>query len=88
MAKGILRPIEGSRPKRIQELHFSGVTSAGFSEPDAPPTRATEDVDVVCEVATRVKSHRLGDRLRERGLQEAMGAGVVLRTGRCGLVIG
>jgi predicted nucleotidyltransferase len=48
-------------------------------EPGAPPTRATEDVDVVCEVASRVKYHRLGDRLRERGLQEAMDAPVICR---------
>jgi hypothetical protein len=50
-----------------------------ITESGAPPTRATEDVDVVCEVATRVKYHRLGDRLRERGLQEAMGAPVICR---------
>ena len=40
---------------------------------------ATEDVDVVCEMATRVKYHRLGDRLRERGLREAIGEPVICR---------
>jgi len=50
-----------------------------ITEPGAPPTRATEDVDVVCEVASRVKYHRLGDRLRDRGLQEAVGAPVICR---------
>lgn len=50
-----------------------------ITEPGAPPTRATEDVDAVCEVASRVKYHRLGDRLRERGLREAMGAPVICR---------
>jgi hypothetical protein len=34
---------------------------------------------VVCEVASRVKYHRLSDRLRERGLQEAMGEPVICR---------
>jgi hypothetical protein len=50
-----------------------------ITESGAPPTRATEDVDVVCEVATRVKYYRLGDRLRERGLQEAAGDRVMCR---------
>lgn len=40
---------------------------------------AAEDVDVVCEVASRVKYHQLGDRLRARGLQEAMGTPVICR---------
>lgn len=34
---------------------------------------------MVCEVASRVKYHRLGDRLRERGLQEAIGEPVICR---------
>jgi hypothetical protein len=50
-----------------------------ITEPGAPPTRATDDVDVVCEVATRVEYHRLGDRLRERGLQEAIDDPVICR---------
>jgi predicted nucleotidyltransferase len=65
----------------LDEVVFVGGATVHLwiTEPGAPPTRATEDVDVVCEVATRVKYHRLGDRLRERGLQEAMGAPVVCR---------
>lgn len=50
-----------------------------ITEPGAPPTRATEDVDVVCEVASRVKYHQVGERLRERGLREAMGEPVICR---------
>jgi hypothetical protein len=50
-----------------------------ITEPGAPPTRATDDVDVVCEVATRTEYYRLGDRLRERGLQEAVGEPVLCR---------
>ena len=50
-----------------------------ITEPGAPPVRATEDVDVVCEVASRVEYYRLGERLRERGLQEAAGEPVLCR---------
>lgn len=65
----------------VDEVVFVGGATVHLwiTEPGAPPTRATEDVDVVCEVATRVKYHRLGDRLRERGLQEAMGEPVICR---------
>lgn len=65
----------------LDEVVFVGGATVHLwiTEPGAPPTRATEDVDVVCEVASRVKYHRLGDRLRERGLQEAMDAPVVCR---------
>lgn len=50
-----------------------------LTEPGAPPARATEDVDVICEVATRAEYYRLGDRLRERGLEEAAGEPVLCR---------
>jgi len=50
-----------------------------LTEPGAPPARATEDVDVICEVTTRVEYHRLGSRLRERGLQEASDEPVICR---------
>jgi hypothetical protein len=50
-----------------------------ITEPGAPPVRATEDVDVVCEVASRVEYYRLGERLGERGLQEAAGEPVLCR---------
>lgn len=65
----------------LDEVVFVGGATVHLwiTEPGAPPTRATEDVDVVCEVASRVKYHQLGDRLRERGLQEAMGAPVICR---------
>lgn len=65
----------------LDEVVFVGGATVHLwiTEPGAPPTRATEDVDVVCEVTTRVKYHRLGDRLRERGFQEAMGAPVICR---------
>ncbi|HKI66918.1 MAG TPA: hypothetical protein VJ989_06580 [Solirubrobacterales bacterium] len=65
----------------LDEVVFVGGATVHLwiTEPGAPPARATEDVDVVCQVASRVKYHQLGDRLRERGLQEAMGAPVICR---------
>jgi len=65
----------------LDEVVFVGGATVHLwiTEPGAPPTRATEDVDVVCEVASRVKYHRLGERLREQGLQEAMGEPVICR---------
>ncbi len=50
-----------------------------LTEPGAPPARATADVDVICEVATRVDYYRLGARLRERGLREASAEPVLCR---------
>jgi hypothetical protein len=55
----------------LDEVVFVGAATIHLwlTEPGAPPTRATDDVDVICEVATRVEYHRLGCRLRERGLK-------------------
>jgi len=65
----------------VEEVVFVGGATVHLwiSEPGAPPARATDDVDVICEVATRVEYHRLGKRLRERGLREAMDEPVICR---------
>lgn len=65
----------------LDEVVFVGGATVHLwlTEPAAPPARATEDVDVICEVASRVEYHKLGDRLRERGLQEAMDEPVICR---------
>lgn len=65
----------------VQEVVFVGGATVHLwiTEPGAPPARATDDVDVICEVATRVEYHRLGERLRERGLREAMDEPVICR---------
>ncbi len=65
----------------VDEVVFVGGATVHLwiTEPGAPPTRATDDVDVICEVATRVEYHRLGERLRERGLREAMDEPVICR---------
>lgn len=65
----------------LDEVVFVGGATVHLwlTEPGAPPARATEDVDVICEVASRAEYYRLGERLRERGLQEAMGEPVLCR---------
>jgi hypothetical protein len=65
----------------LDEVVFVGGATIHLwlTEAGAPPTRATDDVDVICEVATRVDYHRLGARLRERGLHEATGEPVICR---------
>lgn len=65
----------------LDEVVFVGGATVHLwlTEPGAPPARATEDVDVVCEVASRAEYYRLGEKLRERGLQEAAGAPVLCR---------
>ncbi|MGC1165784.1 MAG: hypothetical protein WA862_06725 [Solirubrobacterales bacterium] len=65
----------------LDEVVFVGGATVHLwiTEPAAPPVRATDDVDVVCEIATRAEYYRLGDRLRERGLQEAAGEPVLCR---------
>jgi hypothetical protein len=65
----------------LEEVVFVGGATVHLwlTEPGAPPARATEDVDVICEVATRTAYYRPGDRLRERGLQEAADEPVLCR---------
>ncbi len=65
----------------MDEVVFVGGATVHLwlTEPGAPPARATEDVDVLCEVTSRADYYRLGGKLRERGLQEAAGAPVLCR---------
>jgi hypothetical protein len=57
----------------LDEVVFVGGATVHLwlTEPDAPPARTTEDIDVICEFASRAAYYRLGGKLRERGLQEA-----------------
>ncbi len=54
------------------EMVFLGGCATGLLMTDtaAPPIRATQDVDVIIEVATLAEYHRLSERLRERGFAE------------------
>jgi hypothetical protein len=65
----------------LDEVVFVGGATVHLwlTEPGAPPARATADVDVICEVASRAEYYRFGEKLRERGLQEAAGVPVLCR---------
>jgi hypothetical protein len=73
-AAAVLGPVLG-------EVVFVGGATIHLwlTEPGAPAVRATDDVDVICEVASRAEYYRLGSRLRARGLREAIDEPVVCR---------
>jgi hypothetical protein len=73
-AASILGPV-------LDEVVFVGGATIHLwlTDEGVPPARATDDVDVICEVATRSEYYRLGSRLRERGLREAVDEPVVCR---------
>jgi hypothetical protein len=63
------------------EVVFVGGASIQLwiTDPAAPATRTTEDVDVVSAASTRVGYYALGERLRERGFEEASDSRVICR---------
>lgn len=74
VAAAVLGPI-------LEEVVFVGGATIHLwlTEPGAPPVRATDDVDVICEVSTRAEYYGLGARLRKRGLAEASDEPVICR---------
>jgi len=67
MAVDLLGPLS-------DDMVFVGGCATGLliSDPAAPPIRATEDVDVIVEVASLHDYHRLSSALRKRGFKEDM----------------
>jgi predicted nucleotidyltransferase len=65
----------------LDEVVFLGGASIHLwlSDPAAPATRATDDVDVISAVTTRTDYYRFGERLRERGFSEASDSHVICR---------
>jgi len=65
----------------VEELVFVGGASIQLwiSDPAAPPTRATDDIDVISATTTRVGYYRLAERLKARGFHEAIDARVICR---------
>lgn len=63
------------------EFVFTGgtITSLLITDPAAPPTRRTVDVDAVVEVVSLVAYYELEERLREARLQQRSDAPVVCR---------
>jgi Nucleotidyl transferase AbiEii toxin, Type IV TA system len=73
-AAGALGPI-------LDEVVFLGGASIHLwlSDPAAPPTRATDDVDVISAITTRTGYYRLAKRLRTRGFIEASDSNIICR---------
>jgi Nucleotidyl transferase AbiEii toxin, Type IV TA system len=65
----------------LHEVVFLGGASVHLwiSDPAAPPSRATDDVDVVSATTTRPDYYKLSERLRERGFSEASDSPVICR---------
>jgi len=59
-------------PELVDEVVFVGGCATGLlvTDPDAPPTRETMDVDVIVELASRHDYHLLSEKLRKRGFRE------------------
>jgi predicted nucleotidyltransferase len=74
LAAGILGPL-------VDEVVFVGGATVHLwlTEAAAPPVRATDDVDVICDVTSYVQYQALAERLGERGLEEAMDEPVICR---------
>jgi len=65
----------------LAEVAFVGgaTVELWITDPGAPPVRATNDVDVVVEVATRGEFHAFEERLRAHGFGPDLEDGVICR---------
>lgn len=65
----------------LDEVIFLGGASIHLwlSDPAAPATRATDDVDVISAITTLAAYYRFGERLYERGFREAGDSHVICR---------
>ena len=74
LATGILGPL-------VDDVVFVGGATVHLwlTEAAAPPVRATDDVDVICDVTSYGEYEALAERLRERELEEAIDEPVICR---------
>ncbi len=65
----------------LRDMVFLGGASIHLwiSDRAAPPTRATNDVNVISAVADTIDYYKLGERLRERGFREDSDSPVICR---------
>jgi hypothetical protein len=65
----------------VEDVVFVGGASIELwiSDRAAPPTRATDDVDVIGAVSTRTGYYQLAERLRARGFTQAIDSSVICR---------
>ena len=69
------------------EVVFVGGAVCGLliTDPGAPATRSTDDVDVIIEVASAIEFHAFAARLRQRGIHEDPTSNVICRFDAGGL---
>lgn len=77
----LLELAESALGELVEHVVFVGGATIGLwiSDPGAPPTRPTDDVDVVVEVATRSDFYDFEARLRAAGFREDQESGVICR---------
>ena len=65
----------------VDEVVFVGGATVHLwiTEAAAPPVRATDDVDVICDITTYSQYQALAEKLRNRGLGEASGEPIICR---------
>ena len=65
----------------VDEVVFVGGATVHLwiTEEAAPPVRATDDVDVICDITTYSQYQALAEKLRNRGLGEASGEPIICR---------
>lgn len=81
MSAELLRVAAAALGPLVDDVIFVGGATIHLwvTEPGAPPTRATEDVDVICDTASLIEYYRLAERLRERGFGERIDEPVICR---------
>jgi hypothetical protein len=76
LAAGILGPLTG------EMVFVVGVTiHLWIVDEAAAPVRATDDVDVICDVTSYAGYQSLAEQLRQRGLREALDEPVICPLG-------
>lgn len=81
MSTELLEQAAGALGPLSEEVVFLGGASIALwvSDPAAPATRATDDVDVIADVTSLTAYYALGERLRAQGFQEDAGSKVICR---------
>lgn len=81
MSEALLETAANILGPLVDEVVFVGGATIHLwlTEAAAPPVRATDDVDVICDVTSYVQYQALAERLRDRGLEEAIDEPVICR---------
>lgn len=81
MSEGLLALAAQALGPLCTEVVFVGGAAVHLwiTDPAAPATRSTDDVDVITAVGTRIGYYAFGERLRERGFAEDSSSNVICR---------